>query len=200
MIAVVRSELYRLSTTRSSAMSMAVVSALGITLGTVSADFWALIAGAGAFGFGAIGVTQHFQHRTAVLLYLTRQRRIPVLLAQLVTAVIVSLGFTAVSGASVLARGYHEEYLTTLVVAPIMAVLGAAGGAIARSATVLFVGFTAWIVFVEAAYGRMQEPFPFSTYLDAATGDLGKLPIFLGWTLAAVVGALFAVRRDLTGD
>ncbi|GAA1765076.1 hypothetical protein [Luedemannella helvata] len=200
MIAVVRSELYRLSTTRSSAMSLAVVSALGITLGTVSADFWALIAGAGAFGFGAIGVTQHFQHRTAVLLYLTRQRRIPVLLAQLVTALIVSVGFTAVSGASVLARGYHEEYLTTLLVAPVMAVLGAAGGAIARSATVLFVGFTAWIVFVEAAYGRMREPFPFSAYLDATTGDLDKLPVFLGWALAAVVGALFAVRRDLTGD
>jgi len=200
MIAVVRSELYRLSTIRSTAWSLVAFTAAGILLGTVGADFWALLAGVGAFGFGVTGVSQHYQHRTAVLLYLARPRRILVLLAQLITAVLVSLAFTAVSGAVVLIQGDRERYLITLVVAPIMAVLGAAAAAIARSATVLFVGFAAWILFVEAMYGKLQEPLPFSAYLDAASGDVHKLLILVGWTVAVVVGAAFAVRRDLNGD
>jgi len=86
-----------------------------------------------------------------------------------------------------------------VVVAPLMAVLGAAGAAIARSATFLFVGFATWIVFVEAMYGKLQEPLPFSAYLDAAGGDVRKLMILLGWILAAIAGAVLAVRRDLNG-
>jgi len=199
MIAVVRSELYRLSTVRSSAMSLSVFSAFGILLSLVGSDFWALLAGVGAFGFGVTGVSQHFQHRTAVLLYLARPRRIRVLFGQLVTAVIVSFVFTAVSGGVVLIQGSRERYLITLVVAPLMAVLGAAGAAIVRSSTFLFVGFATWILFVEAMYGKMQEPLPFSAYLDAANGDVPKLLILLGWTLATIVGAIFAVRRDLNG-
>ncbi|RSM65394.1 hypothetical protein DMB66_16155 [Actinoplanes sp. ATCC 53533] len=200
MIAVVRSELYRLSTVRSSAMSLAIFTALGILLSMIGADFWALLAGVGAFGFGATGIAQHYQHRTAVLLYLARPRRLRVLLGQLVTTVLVSLGFTVVSGLLVLIQGNHERYLITVVVAPLMALLGAAGAAIARSATFLFVGFATWILFVEAMYGKMQEPLPFSAYLDAASGDPRKLLILLGWVLAAIVGAIFAIRRDLNGD
>jgi len=79
-------------------------------------------------------------------------------------------------------------------------VLGAAAAVIARSATFLFVGFAAWIVFVEAMYGKLQEPLPFSAYLDAASGDVQKLVILLGWTGATIIGAGFAVRRDLNGD
>ena len=191
MIAVVRSELYRLSTVRSSAMSLAIFAGLGICLSMIGSDFWALLAGVGAFGFGATGISQHYQHRTAVLLYLARPQRIRVLLAQLVSTLIVSLGFTVVSGLLVLIQGNPERYLITVLVAPIMALLGAAGAAVARSATFLF---------VEAMYGRMQEPLPFSAYLDAASGDVRKLLILLGWTLAAVVGAGFAIRRDLNGD
>jgi hypothetical protein len=200
VIAVVRSELYRLSTVRSSAMSLALFAGLGICLSMIGSDFWALLAGVGAFGFGATGISQHYQHRTAVLLYLARPQRIRVLLAQLVSTLIVSLGFTVVSGLLVLIQGNPERYLITVLVAPIMALLGAAGAAVARSATFLFVGFATWILFVEAMYGRMQEPLPFSAYLDAASGDVRKLLILLGWTLAAVVGAGFAIRRDLNGD
>jgi hypothetical protein len=200
MIAVVRSELYRLSTVRSSALSLFLFTAFGIILSVVGADFWALLAGAGAFGLGATGVSQHYQHRTVVLLYLTRPRRIRVLLGQLITALIVSLGFTAVSGVVVLIQGDRERYLITLVVAPLMALLGAAGAAIARNATFLFIGFGTWILFVEAMYGKMQQPLPFSAYLDAASGDVHKLVILVGWTVAAAIGAIFAVRRDLNGD
>lgn len=200
MTAVVRSELYRLSTVRSSALSLAVFTGAGIVLSMVGSDFWALLAGVGAFGFGATGIAQHYQHRTAVLLYLARPHRIRVLLGQLLTTLIVSLAFTVVSGALVLIQGNRERFLITVVVAPIMALLGAAGAAIARSATFLFVGFATWILFVEAMYGKLQEPLPFSAYLDAASGDLGKLLILAGWTLAAMVGAAFAVHRDLNGD
>lgn len=200
MIEVVRSELYRLSTVRSSAMSLAVFTAAGILLSLVGSDFWALLAGVGAFGFGVTGVSQHYQHRTAVLLYLARPRRLRVLLGQLVTALIVSVGFTAVSGGVVFVQGSRERFLITLVVAPILALLGAAAAAIVRSATFLFVGFAVWVIFVEAMYGKMQEPLPFSAYLDAATGDVKKLLILLGWTLATIVGAAFAIRRDLNSD
>ncbi|AGZ41358.1 hypothetical protein [Actinoplanes friuliensis] len=200
MIEVVRSELYRMSTVRSSAMSLAVFTAAGILLSLVGSDFWALLAGVGAFGFGVTGVSQHYQHRTAVLLYLARPRRLRVLLGQLVTALIVSVGFTAVSGGVVFVQGSRERFLITLVVAPILALLGAAAAAIVRSATFLFVGFAVWVIFVEAMYGKMQEPLPFSAYLDAATGDVKKLLILLGWTLATIVGAAFAIRRDLNSD
>jgi hypothetical protein len=199
VIAVVRSELYRLSTVRSSALSLAVFTAAGVVFSMIGSDFWALLAGVGAFGFGATGISQHYQHRTAVLLYLARPRRIRVLAAQLVTALIVSLGYTVVSGLLVLIQGNRERYLITVVVAPLMAVLGAAGAAIARSATFLFVGFATWIVFVEAMYGKLQEPLPFSAYLDAAGGDARKLMILVGWIVAAIAGAVFAVRRDLNG-
>lgn len=200
MIAVVRSELYRLATVRSSALSLAVFTAFGILLSMIGSDFWALLAGVGAFGFGATGIAQHYQHRTAVLLYVARPRRIRVLLAQLVTTVLVSLGFAVVSGLLVLIQGNRERYLMTLTVVPLMALLGAAGAAIARSATFLFVGFATWVLFVEAMYGKMQEPLPFSAYLDAASGDLRKLLILAGWVLAAIAGAVFAIRRDLNSD
>jgi hypothetical protein len=200
MIAVVRSDLYRLFTIRSSAVALAVLGAAGNFFGVISADMWALLAGVGAFGFGVTGMTQHYQHRTAVLLYLARPRRASVLLGQLVTTVIVGFGFAALSGVSVLLHGDLDVYLRTLMVVPIMAVLGAATAAIVRRAVPLVVGFGVWVIFIEAMFGKMEQPLPFSAYLDAATGNVEKLLILLGWTLAAVLGALVAVHRDLNGD
>jgi hypothetical protein len=49
-------------------------------------------------------------------------------------------------------------------------------------------------------YGELQEPLPFSAYLDAASGDVGKLLILVGWTVATIIGAMVAIRRHLTGD
>jgi hypothetical protein len=200
MIAVIRSELYRLATTRSSALSLSAFSIFGASLSVFGADFWALLAGVGAFGFGVTGVSQHYQHRTAVLLCLARPQRVSVLAGQLITTFVLSLGLTAVSGLIVPILWNWKWYLVTLMVAPLMAVFGAAAAAIVRRATFLFVGCTAWIVFVEAMYGKLREPLPFSTYLDAASGDMNKLLLLLGWTLAAIAGAAFAVRRDLSGD
>jgi ABC-2 type transport system ATP-binding protein len=200
MIAVIRSDLYRLATTRSSALSLSAVSVCGVMLSVVGADFWALLAGVGAFGFGATGVSQHYQHRTALLLFLARPQRVSVLAGQLVTALVVSLGFTAVSGLIVPILWNWKWYLVTLMVAPLMAVFGAAMATIARRGTFLFVGCTAWIVFVEAMYGKLQEPLPFSAYVDAASGNMNKLLLLLGWALAAIAGAVVAVRRDLNGD
>jgi hypothetical protein len=104
------------------------------------------------------------------------------------------------AGGTVLVQGNQERYLITLAVAPVMALLGAALAAVVRSATFLFIGFTTWNVFVEAMHGKMQEPLPFSAYLDAASGDPRKLLILAGWRLAATAGAVFAIHRDLNGD
>ena len=200
MIAVVRRGLYRLSTIRSSAFSIAVFAAFGIIFSVMSADMWALLAGVSAFGFGVTGITQHYQHRTAVLLYLARPKRLQVLLAQLLTTVIVSLGFAAVSGVVVLFSGDVDVFLRTLTVVPIMGLLGAAMATVVRRATPLVVGFAVWVIFIEAMYFRMEQPLPFSAYLDAAGGNGRALLQFLGWALAAVVAAGFSVRRDVNVD
>ena len=60
MTAVVRSELYRLATIRSSALSLAIFTCLGTILGMIGSDFWALLAGVGAFGFGSSGSPSTF--------------------------------------------------------------------------------------------------------------------------------------------
>jgi hypothetical protein len=200
MIAVIRSELYRMATIRSVAVTLWAFCALGIVLSVLGSEFWALLAGVGAFGIGVTGVAQHFQHRTAILLYLGRPQRIRVLAGQLITAVLVSEVFTAVSGGVVLVQGNRERYAVTLLVAPLMTVLGAATAAVVRRATVLFIGFAMWILFVEAMYGRLEKPFPFSAYLDAANGDAGKTGILALWVLGAVIAAAVAVRRDLNAD
>ncbi|AVT40209.1 hypothetical protein [Plantactinospora sp. BB1] len=200
MIALVRSELYRVATIRSSWISIAVFSVLGALFGAVNVDAWALLAGMGAFGLAVLGVTQHYQHRTAVLLHLARPGRLPTLLGQIVAGVVVAVGFAAVSGVTVLAKGDLTQYRNTLVLAPVMAVFGAANAAVVRRPTWLFLGYAGWFVFVEGLLGRLSAPLPFSAFLGAGGGDRTSLLIAVGWTVLALLGAVVAVRRDLTGD
>jgi ABC-type hemin transport system ATPase subunit len=102
---------------------------LGLTRPTMFAGF-------GAFGISALTVSQHYQHRTAALLYLARPKRLHVLIAQVITTVSVSWGVAAVTGITVLTKsGGALPYRHTLVVVPIMAVFGAATAAIVRSAS-----------------------------------------------------------------
>ena len=140
MIALVRSELYRAATIRSSWISIAVFSALGALFGWFNVDAWALLACLGAFGLAVMGVAQHYQHRTAVLLYLAQPKRLLVLIAQVIASAIVAAGFAAMSGATVLAKGDLTQYRNTLIIVPIMAVFGAANAAIVRRPTWLFPG------------------------------------------------------------
>jgi hypothetical protein len=200
MIALIRSELYRVVTVRSSWLSLAIFGTLGLLFGAFDGGAWALLAGVAAFSLAVMQVAQHHQHRTAVLLHLARPRRTIVLLGQLVTGVFVAVAFAALSGAAVLATSELTRYRDTLVVVPVMAVFGAATAAIVRRPTWLFLGAAGWLIFVEGLIGRMDAPLPFSAFLDAGNGDLRSLLIFAGWTALAVVGAVVATRRDLTGD
>ncbi|MEN3614957.1 hypothetical protein AAH979_36180 [Plantactinospora sp. ZYX-F-223] len=200
MIALVRSELYRMATIRSSWVSIAVFSVLGALFGAVNVDAWALLAGMGAFGLAVLGVTQHFQHRTAVLLYLARPARLLTLLGQVVASVIVAVGFAAVSGVTVLAKGDLTQYRNTLTLVPVMAVFGAANAAVVRRPTWLFLGYAGWFVFVEGLLGRLSAPLPFSAFLGAGGGDRTSLLIAAAWTALALAAAAIATRRDLTTD
>ncbi|GAB3965541.1 hypothetical protein V1634_24640 [Plantactinospora veratri] len=200
MIALVRSELYRVATIRSSWISIAVFSVLGALFGAVNVDAWALLAGMGAFGLAVLGVTAHYQHRTAVLLHLARPGRLLTLLGQIVAGVVVAVGFAAVSGVTVLAKGDLTQYRNTLVLVPVMAVFGAANAAVVRRPTWLFLGYAGWFVFVEGLLGRLSAPLPFSAFLGAGGGDRTSLLIAVGWAVLALLGAAAAVRRDLTAD
>ncbi|MDG4790661.1 hypothetical protein O7626_32935 [Micromonospora sp. WMMD1102] len=200
MIALVRSELYRMATIRSSWVSIAVFGVLGALFGAVNVDAWALLAGMGAFGFGVLGVSQHFQHRTAVLLYLARPNRLTTLLGQLLAGIVVAVGFAAVSGLPVLAKGDLTQYRNTLAIVPLLAVFGATNAAVLRRPTWLFLGYAGWFVFVEGLLGRLTAPLPFSSFLGAAGGDRTSLLVAAAWTLLALLAAAITVHRDVTTD
>lgn len=200
MWAVIRSDLYRTATIRSSRIALLVLAVLGALLGWVNVDAWGLLVGMAAFGLAAMVVTQHHQHRTVVLLYLAVPRRVAVLAGHLVAAAVLATGFVAISGLTLLARGEPDRYRDLLLVAPVMAAFGAAGAAVVRRSTWLLLGGAGWFVFVEGLFTRLAAPLPFSAFLTAGGGDPRGLLIASAWTALAVVVAAIAVGRDLTGD
>lgn len=200
MIATLRSELFRTLTVRSSWVSMAVAIAVGVVFGWFSDEFWALFAGLGAFGVAAVIVSQHYQHRTAVLLFLGQPRRLRALVAQCVVAVLLTTVLGAVSGLTQFSTGTGERYLTTLAVVPLVALYGVANATVVRKPIWLLGGYAGWLIFVEGLIGRLESPLPFSSFLDAATGDTRSFLIFAGWTAAALLAAVWSIRRDLSSD
>ncbi|WP_406059866.1 hypothetical protein [Micromonospora sp. NBC_00860] len=200
MISILRSDLYRTATIRSSSISLAVLVLLGLLLGAVNIDAWALLAGMGAFGFAAMVVAQHYQHRTAFLLYLSQPRRMVVLGGQLAAAIVVATAFVATSGLAVLIRGESGPYKDLLTVVPIMAILAASCASIVRRSTWLLLGSAGWFVFVEGLIGRLKLPLPFTSLISAGTGDTRGLLIASLWAGVAVVVASLSIGRDLTGD
>ncbi|WP_433294760.1 hypothetical protein ACQP2F_33970 [Actinoplanes sp. CA-030573] len=195
-----RSELYRMASIRSSWISIALFGAVAAAFGILDPNFWALMAGVGAFGIGVLTITQHFQNRTTALLFLARPRRFPVLFAQIATTVLVALGLTALSGITVLLKDGSDVYAHTLLVIPIMAVFGASLAAVVRRASWLLFGFTAWFVVVEGIVGRLEWHLPMSSYLNASGGDQFALEVFAAWALGTLAVAAVTLRRDLAGD
>jgi len=198
--AVLRSELYRWATIRSSWILMGLFALLGALLGWFSADLWALLAGLGAFAIAVLGTAQHYQHSTVVLLHLGQPHRLTGLAAQAIAAASVAVLLAAVSGTTVLATGKFTQFGSTLAVVPLMAVFGVANATVIRRPAGLLLGYAAWLLFVEALIGGLKKPLPFTTFLDAGTGNRRSLLIFTGWTLLTITIALVAVRRDLTSD
>ena len=101
MIAVLRSELKRTMMIRASWVSIAVTIAAGLTFGGYSVDFWTLFAGVGAFGLAVLTTGQHYQHRTAMLLFLGGPHRLRTLAAQCLAAAVVTTVTAALSGLTV---------------------------------------------------------------------------------------------------
>jgi hypothetical protein len=200
MLVLVRSELYRMATIRSSWVSIVLFGALAATFGTMNADWWALFAGVGAFGISVLTVAQHYQHRTVALVFLARPKRFPVLMAQVITTVAVAWALAAVSGITVLIHGGHLAYRHTLTVVPIMAVFGAATAAIVRRSSWLFLGFAGWFIVVEGLAGKLKWPLPISSYLQAAEGDAFGLEVFICWAVVALAVAVPTLARDLPAD
>ncbi len=200
MIAVLRSEFFRTLTIRSSWVSMAAAAAVGVVFGWFSDDFWALFAGLGAFGVAAVIASQHYQHRTAVLLFLGQPRRLRALAAQCVVAVLLTTALAAISGLTQFSTSSGQRYLTTLAVVPLVALYGVANATVVRKPIWLLGGYAGWLIFVEGLIGKLESPLPFSSFLDAATGDVRSYLIFTGWTVAALLAAAWSIRRDLTAD
>ncbi|MFF5288633.1 hypothetical protein [Paractinoplanes globisporus] len=200
MIILVRSELYRMATIRSSWVSLSLFGFLAAAFGIVGPYYWALFAGVGAFGISVLTVAQHYQHRTVALFYLARPKRIPVLIAQVITTVAVAWVLAAASGITALLKGGGATYVHTLIVVPIMAVFGASIAAVVRRASWLLIGFGAWFVVVEGLIGQLKWELPISSYLDAARGNPFGLEVFLVWAAAALAVAIALLGRDLAGD
>jgi hypothetical protein len=195
--AVLRSELRRTLMIRSSWISIALTVAVGLTFGVFSVDFWSLFAGLGAFGIAATTTAQHYQHRTAILLFLGRPNRLGTLAAQCVAAAVVTTATAAVSGLTV---ATEPGFGTTLLVVPLITFFGVAVATVVRRPTWLLIGSMVWLLFGEGLIGKLKAPLPFSAYLDASTGDHQRLLVFVAWTAGALAVAGYSINRDLTGD
>jgi hypothetical protein len=201
VIAILRSELRRTLMIRSSWVTIALTVAAGLTFGVFSVDFWSLFAGVGAFGIAATTTAQHYQHRTATLLFLGRPHRLRTLAAQCAAATVVTTLTAVLSGLSVAAGGNGmKQYGTTLLVIPLLTCFGVALATVVRRPTWLLIGSMIWSLFAEGAIGKLEAPLPFSSFLTASTGDRRHLLIFVAWTVGALLLAAYCVDRDLTGD
>ncbi|GAA2847594.1 hypothetical protein Acy02nite_03030 [Actinoplanes cyaneus] len=205
MSSLIRAELYRMATIRSSWVSLALFGAVAAAAGVWDKSWWVLFAGIGAFGISVLTVTQHYQHRTIALLYVARPRRFQVLLAQVVTTMLVAEMLAVFSGLPVWFRWSHQTYTQTLFVIPVMAAFGAGLAATVRRSAWLLSGFGVWFVIVEGIAGGLKWPLPMTSYLNASRsdglgGDAFALEIFVFWAVTSLAVAAVALRRDLTGD
>jgi hypothetical protein len=200
VIAVLRSELRRTMMIRSSWVSIALIIAAGLTFSAFSVDFWSLFVGVGAFGIAATTAAQHYQHRTAVLLFLGRPDRLRVLAAQCVAVALITTATAVVSGLTVLNGGDSDQFGTTLVVVPLISFFGVAVATVIRRPTWLLLGAMLWFLFVEGVIGKLKLPLPFTAYLTASTGNAKNLLVFVAWTAGALLVAGYFINRDLSGD
>lgn len=198
MIAVFRSELHRTLTVPSSWISIGAAVLLGMSFALFSADFWSLFAALGVFGIAVVTTTQHYQHRTALLLFLGQPKRWQALAAQCLATILVGLVVAAVSGLTTIISGDFRQFAGTTAAVPLLAIFGVASATILRRPVPLFIGYGTWFVFGEGLAFRFRQPLPFTTFMSAAGGNPRGLVFFAGWTVAALVAATWTVHRDLT--
>ncbi|GLY06509.1 MULTISPECIES: hypothetical protein [Actinoplanes] len=198
MIAVLRSELHRSLSIRSSWIILALFAGLAAFTGWLSEDFWTLFAGLGAFGIAIVLTSQHYQHHTIILTFLGRPQRLVVLAVQCLVAILFGLALGVVSGFPIVG-GHPGQYLTTLAAIPLIAVFGVANATIVRRPMWLLGGYLGWLVIAEGMIGRLEEPLPFTSFLFASIGQPRFQLALLGWTAGSLALAAWSVRRDVTG-
>jgi hypothetical protein len=200
MSRVLHGELYRALTIRSGWISLAAITVSGLLFGLLNRGLWAILVGVGTFAAAVVGTSSHFQHRTAVLLFLGQPRRLGVLAAQAIAYAVIALVIAAVTGVAVMLGRGASAYPATLVAAATLAVFGVACATIVRRALWVFIGVAVWVIFVEGLLGKLRQPLPFSLYLLGSGGDWRSLLFLGGWAVLALCGAAAAVFRDVTGD
>ncbi|GGN20692.1 ABC-2 type transport system ATP-binding protein [Actinoplanes campanulatus] len=200
MIAVLRSELYRTATVRASVLALIGLGIVAACAGYLSDEFWALMAGIGTFGIAVMVTCQHYQHRTAMLLFLGEPHRLRILAAQSMVAMALGVVLVAVSGIAVVASGESDRYLATLLVSPLLAVFGVANATIVRRPLWLIAGWLGWLLFVEGILYQLEGDMIFSAFLAAASGSTRGLLWVSIWTAASLPIAAWSIRRDLSGD
>jgi hypothetical protein len=200
MIAVVRSELYRSVSIRSSWLALLGFAFMAALFGWFSKELWSMFAGVGAFGIAVTVTAQHYQHRTGVLVFLNHPHRWRVLIAQCVSAAVLGTVLAAVSGVAVLLDDNAAHYRSTVLVAPVMAVFGTLCTIVVPHPMWLLGGVFAWFLFAEALINRMANGLPFAAFALASGGNVKALLVLLAWTAAAIPIAVWAIHRDLAGD
>ncbi|AEV84619.1 hypothetical protein ACWT_3596 [Actinoplanes sp. SE50] len=200
MIVVVRSELYRSVSILSSWLALIGFALMAALVGWFSKEAWSLFAGLGAFGIAVTVTAQHYQHRTIVPVYLSHPHRWRVLIAQCVSAAVLGILLTAVSGLPVLLDGHAAQYRSTVLVAPVMAVFGTLCTAVLRHPMWLLGGVFAWLLFAEGLINRMAIGLPFASFAMASGGNVKALLYLLAWTGAAIPPAVWAIHRDVASD
>ncbi|MEV8515366.1 hypothetical protein [Dactylosporangium sp. NPDC051484] len=197
---VVQAELYRLGTIRSWWVSLLAGWMLMLLIGVLGAGEWIFVVGLVAFVIGVVGGAQHYQHRTAVLVFLARPHRVVVLAAQALAYGLVAAVVTALGGLTRLVFGDWRTCLWAVLAAALLAVFGLANAVVLRRAIWIIVGYGVWFLVVEAFLGLLARPLPFSSYLGAASGRTGALAVLAGWVLASLAAAGALTRRDVNGS
>jgi hypothetical protein len=197
MIAVLRSELHRTLTIPSSWLSMGLAVVMGMSFALFSVDFWSLFVALGVFGIAVVITSQHYQHRTAVLLFLGQPRRLRALAAQCVCAILLGLIVAVVSGVTTILSREFEQFTGTLAATPLLALFGVASATVIRRPVALFLAYGTWFVFAEGLAFRFKQPLPFTTFMSAAGGNTQGLLLFSGYAAAALGVAAWFIRRDL---
>ncbi|NMO55112.1 hypothetical protein HH310_28490 [Actinoplanes sp. TBRC 11911] len=94
-MSVLRSELYRTATLRSSRLSLVVAAAVGLVAGWFGA--WWLLAGLGALAVAVLTTVRRYRHRSAILVFLGQPNRLRVLGAKCLAAALVAVVLAVVS-------------------------------------------------------------------------------------------------------
>jgi hypothetical protein len=200
MIAIMASELYRLGTVRSWWLSLlgAAVLTTGVTfLGDAP---WAVVLGMAVFGFGVVFGTQHYQHRTAVLVFLARPRRTVVLAGQTLVFAFGAGAFAAVTGVPMLAS-QPASYLMGVMAAPFLAIFAVANAAILRKPITILAAYGGWFFVVEVLLGRLELPGPFTAFINTTARSSPQMVIVsVFWAVVATGVAWWAINRDVAGE